>query len=81
MRPGGPIVADTSPAIQATAQREGYSLVVDQTGLTLSGAPAFLSVQDSLDITADIIKTLNATAPSGAAAAPAAPATDPKSKK
>ncbi len=77
----GTIVEEISKVIQEKAKREGYSLVVDKTGLTLSGVSAFIFVQDSLDITADIIKTLNATAPSGAAAAPAAPATDPKSKK
>lgn len=74
----GAIVEEISKVIQDKAKREGYSLVVDKTGLTLSGVSAFIFVQDSLDITADIIKTLNATAPAGAAAAPAA---EPKSNK
>lgn len=67
----GSIVEEISKVIQEKAKRDGYSLVLDKTGLTLSGVPPFLYVQDTLDITTDIIKALNATAPAGAAAAPA----------
>jgi outer membrane protein len=60
------IVDEITKIIQEKAKREGYSMVVDKTGLTLSGVPPFIFVQDSLDITADVIRTLNATAPASA---------------
>ncbi len=56
------IVDEISKVIQTKAKTEGYTLVIDKTGMTLSGVPPFIYVQDSLDITADIIKALNASA-------------------
>ncbi len=76
----GTIVDEITKVIQDKAKRDGYSLVVDRTGLTLSGVSAFIFVQDSLDITAEVIKTLNATAPAGASAEPSS-STDHKGKE
>lgn len=68
----GTIVDEISKTIQDKAKKDAYSFVLDKTGLTLSGVPAFIYVQDSFDITADIIKLLNANATSGTAS-PATP--------
>ena len=67
------IVEEINKVIQDKAKRDGLSLVLDKSGMTLSGVPPFLYVQDSLDVTGDIIKALNASAPSGSGAAPAKP--------
>ncbi|MCC7517753.1 MAG: OmpH family outer membrane protein [Verrucomicrobiae bacterium] len=68
----GAIVDEIIKVVQDIAKRDGYNLVVDKTGNTLSGVSAFLYVQDTLDITASVVKELNKSAPPGGAAAPAA---------
>jgi outer membrane protein len=73
------IVEEISKVIQDKAKRDGYTLVIDKAGLTLSGVSPFVFVQDSLDITSDIVKSLNASAPVGTAAVPATP--EKKEKK
>lgn len=70
----GTIVEEILKVVQDIAKRDGYNLIVDKAGNTLSGVSAFLYVQDSLDITASVVKELNKTAPPGGAAAPAVPA-------
>ncbi len=62
------IVDEIIKVVQDKSKKEGYSLVIDKSGLTQSGVPPFIYVQDSLDITTDILKTLNASAPAGGAA-------------
>ena len=57
------IVEEITKIVQEKAKRDGFSLVIDKAGLTLNGVSAFIYVQDSMDITGDVIKTLNATAP------------------
>ncbi|MBI4026967.1 MAG: OmpH family outer membrane protein [Verrucomicrobia bacterium] len=69
------IVEEITQIIQQKAKKEGYSLVIDKSGLTVNMVPPFLYVQDSLDITTDIMKTLNAGAPPGTATT--SPATTP----
>ena len=72
------IVDEISKIIQDKAKRDGYMLVIDKTGLTLSGVSPFVYVQDSLDITNDILKVLNVNAPAKAATPPAATGKDTK---
>jgi len=57
------IVEEISKVVQDKAKRDGYSIVIDRTGQTFNGISPFIFVQDSLDITADVIKTLNAGTP------------------
>lgn len=68
------LVDEITKQIQEKAKKDGYSMVVDKTGLTLSGVSPFIYVQDALDITADVIKMIN----SGAGAAAASGAKDAK---
>lgn len=75
------IVDEISKIIQDKAKRDGYMLVIDKTGLTLSGVSSFVYVQDSLDITNDILKVLNANAPAKAATPPATTGKDKDTKK
>ncbi len=72
------IVDEIVKVVQEKAKKEGYSMIVDKTGLTQSGVPPFIYVQDALDVTSDILKTMNASAP--AAGSAAAPAPAPASK-
>ena len=58
----GTIVDEIVKVIQEKAKREGYTMVIDKSGLTLSGVSPFVYVVDSLDITEEIVKTLNANA-------------------
>lgn len=74
----GTIVDEILKVVQDIAKRDGYTLIVDKAGNTLSGVSAFLYVQDTLDITAAVVKELNKTAPPGGAAAPAATGADKK---
>jgi len=64
------IVDEITKLIQEKAKKEGYSLVIDKTGLTLSGVSPFIYIQDSLDITSEVIKLLNGsnTAPASSGA-------------
>lgn len=59
----GAIVEEILKVVQDIAKRDGYNLIVDKAGNTLSGISAFLYVQDTLDITASIVKELNRNAP------------------
>jgi outer membrane protein len=54
------LVEEITKTIQEKARKEGYVLVIDKTGKTLSGVSPFIYVQDALDITADVIKMINA---------------------
>ncbi len=57
------LVDEISKVIQDKAKKDGYTLVIDRSGVTFSGVSPFLFIQESLDITADIIKVLNAAQP------------------
>ncbi|NUN92472.1 MAG: OmpH family outer membrane protein [Verrucomicrobiae bacterium] len=59
----GAIVEEILKVVQDIAKRDGYQLIVDKAGNTLSGVSAFLYVQDTLDITSSIVKELNRNAP------------------
>ncbi len=63
----GAIVEEINKVIQDYAKKNGFTIIIDRTGMTLSGVPPFVYVQESLDITADIIKLLNANAPASTA--------------
>lgn len=54
------LVDEITKAIQDKARKDGYTLVVDKSGLTFSGVSPFIYVQDSLEITSEIIKIINA---------------------
>jgi len=90
MRRHQEIVAEITKVINAYAGPQGFDLVLDKSASSsASGVPFVLYNSSKLtDITADIIKTLNASRPVGAAAtaapapasaAPAAPASAPAS--
>ncbi len=64
----GAIVEEILKVVQDIAKRDGYHLIVDKAGNTLSGVSAFLYVQDTLDITSSIVKELNRNAPPGGGA-------------
>jgi outer membrane protein len=57
------LVDEISKVIQDKAKKEGFSLVLDKTGLTFSGVPSVIYVQESMDITGEVIRILNASAP------------------
>ena len=60
MRQG--ILKEITDVVQQEAKDAGYQLVLDKSGNTLNGMPALVFAQDSIDITADIIKILNKNA-------------------
>lgn len=74
------LVEEITKVVQEKGKKEGCTLVIDKAGLTLSGVSPFLFVQDTMDITPDIIKTLNANAPT-ATPSPSATTPDKKEKK
>ena len=57
------LVGEITEIVNQKARKDGCTMVVDKSGLTSNRVPVFVYIQDSLDITADIIKTLNAGAP------------------
>lgn len=67
MKQRGALVDEIYKAIQKKAEKEAYTLVFDKTGKLETKLPAFLYVNPSLDITDDIIASLNAGAPAGSA--------------
>jgi Skp family chaperone for outer membrane proteins len=58
--------------LEAMAKKQGYTLVLDRTALTMTGNPLVLYTSGENDLTEPLIKELNSTAP-------AAPAPEPKS--
>jgi outer membrane protein len=54
------IVEDIRKEIEAKSKKESYSLVFDKSGMTSTGLPPLVYSQESFDITADILKILNA---------------------
>jgi len=61
------IVTEIKKAIDERAKRDGYTMVVDKSGAFVNGVSPFIFIQDSIDISNDIVKTLNAGAPAGSA--------------
>ena len=57
------ILKEIQDVINTEANSSGYLLVLDKSGNTLNGVPAVVYSQDSMDITADIIKILNKNQP------------------
>ena len=72
------ILKDVTDVVNREAKDAGYLLVLDRSGNTLNGIPSVVYAQDSLDITAEIVKILNKNQPP----APEAPkAAEPKAEE
>lgn len=52
-------------AVKSQADKGGYTLVLDQSGLLANGLEPVLYADPKLDITADVLKVLNADRPAG----------------
>ena len=63
------LTTEIRAVMEATAKKQGYTLVLDRTGLTLEGNPLVLYTSGENDLTEALLKELNSTAP--AAFAPA----------
>ena len=57
------IVKEIQDVIDKEARDAGYQLVLDKSGTTANAVPTILFSQDSMDITDDLIKTLNKNQP------------------
>ena len=57
------ILGEIRAVINEQAKTAGYTLVLDKSGNTINGVPAVVYSQDSMDITDEIIKTLNKNQP------------------
>lgn len=72
------IVEEITKVINTIGARDKYNMILDKSGMSLNGTPSALYVEGITDISDEIIKTMNATAPKGgtapAATTPAAPA-------
>lgn len=64
------LLEDIKKVIAEKGKAEGYTMIVDRSGVTAIGAPAVPFMQDNLDITDAIIKTLNASKPAETGAKP-----------
>jgi hypothetical protein len=49
--------------MNAMAKKQGYTLVLDRTALTMTGNPLVLYTSGENDLTEPLIKQLNSTAP------------------
>jgi outer membrane protein len=79
------LVDDIIKVIKEKASKEGYTMIVDKSSISPKGSPpipvpSFLYLQDSIDLTADILKTLNASAPAGSSTSPATDKSKEKAK-
>jgi len=59
------ILKEIQDAVDKESRDAGYQLVLDKSGNTLNGLPGLIYSQDSLDVTDDILKTLNKNQPKG----------------
>jgi outer membrane protein len=57
------IVEDIMKVVNERVKTDGYDLLFDKTGNSLSGVPAVLFSKDSFDITTDIVTVLNKSKP------------------
>jgi Skp family chaperone for outer membrane proteins len=57
------IVKEIQDVVDKEARDAGYQLVLDKSGTTANAVPTILFSQDSMDITDDLIKTLNKNQP------------------
>ena len=64
------LTAEIRDVMDAMAKKQGYTLVLDRTALTMTGNPLVLYTSGENDLTDALIKELNSTAP--ATPAPAA---------
>jgi Skp family chaperone for outer membrane proteins len=67
------IIKDINEVVNKKAREEGYMLVLDKSGLSFNQVPTIVYSQDTLDITDDIIKSLNKDQPKAAEASKPAP--------
>ena len=68
------IIADIRAEIRRRAMAEGYDFVLDLSGKTMNDVPTVLYCNPAVDLTEEVLKTLNATATT-----PAVPATPAES--
>ncbi len=73
------ILADIRAEIRRRALAEGYDFVLDSSGKTMNDVPTVLYCNPAVDLTEEVLKTLNATAtaPAETTTAPAASAAKP----
>lgn len=76
----GAIRDEITKVVKDTSSRKGYNLVFDLSGVSLNGANTIVYSSGMEDITDDVLRQVNASAPAGgaAASAPAAGAAAPK---
>ncbi len=67
VRMRGGIVEEITKVVKEQAARRGLTLVFDKTGQSAALAPIVVFAQDAMDFSDDVIKTVNATKPAGAA--------------
>jgi outer membrane protein len=65
------LIEEISKIASDIAKRKGATLLLDKSGLTVSGVQAVLYSDAALEITDDVLKEINATRPAAPAAAPA----------
>jgi len=75
------ILTEIRTALNARAKSAPYSLVVDTAAETVNGTPIILYTNNENDMTEDILKQLNATAPVETAAPEAKPVENKNEKK
>ena len=57
------LTTEIRAVMEATAKKQGYTLVLDRTGLTLTGNPLVLYASGENDLTLALLTELNSTAP------------------
>lgn len=65
------IVDEITKVINTIGARDKYNLILDKSGMSLNGTPSALYVDGVTDVSDEIIKTMNATAPKGGTPPPA----------
>ncbi|HXR07465.1 MAG TPA: OmpH family outer membrane protein [Candidatus Acidoferrum sp.] len=61
------LTTEIRAVMEATAKEQGYTLVLDRTGLTMAGTPLVLYTSGENDLTQALLKELNSTAPAASA--------------
>ena len=72
------LVNEIQDAVRSVAEKGGYGLVLDATGLVASGFPEVLYHDPKMEITDQVLTILNASRPQGAETERAKPAAVPK---
>jgi len=68
------LTAEIRSVMEVMAKKQGYTMVLDRTALTMTGNPLVLYTSGENDLTDALIKELNSTAPATPAPEPASPA-------